>query len=66
VSWRGRSFEALAEVQARADEEQLRARSEATKASEAAVAAKRLETELQQLRGIGSQAQPHHPLPPAC
>ena len=60
-----RSFERLAEVQARADEEELRARREATKASEAAAAAKRLETELQQLRGIGSQAQPHHSLPPA-
>ena len=60
-----RSFERLAEVQARADEEELRARREATKASEAAAAAKRLEAELQQLRGIGSQAQPHHSLPPA-
>ena len=58
VSRCSRSFERLAEVQARADEEELRARREATKASEAAAAAKRLEAELQQLRGIGSQAQP--------
>ena len=63
--WRRRSFEALAEGQARAEEEQLRARGEATRASEAAGAAKRLETELQQLRGIDSQAQPHHSPPPA-
>ena len=66
VSRYSRSFERLAEVQARADEEELRARREASKASEAAAAAKRLEAELQQLRGIGSQAQPHHSrrLPP--
>ena len=66
VSRCSRSFERLAEVQARADEEELRARREASKASEAAAAAKRLEAELQQLRGIGSQAQPHHSrrLPP--
>ena len=48
-------------MQARADEEQLRARSEATKANEATEAAKRLESELEQLRGIGSQAQPTFP-----